>query len=124
MAIIGTFTPTRDGGWAGSIHTLTIDVKARFVPNDNRESERAPHFRILAGRSELGAAWRERTSGENPREYLRVRLDDPSLPEPIFAALFHGPDGAASQLLWSRRNGRVPVSGGGALVSARPCRSA
>jgi len=103
MAIIGTFAPTRDGGWAGSIRTLTIDVKARFVPNDNRESERAPHFRILAGRSELGAAWRERTSGENPRDYLRVRLDDPVLLEPLSAALFEAPDGTAAQLVWSRR---------------------
>ena len=62
MSIIGTFTPTKDGGWAGTIRTLTIDVKARFVPNDNRDSERAPEFRIFAGRSELGAAWRERPS--------------------------------------------------------------
>ncbi|MEJ1968429.1 MAG: DUF736 family protein [Rhizomicrobium sp.] len=36
MAIIGTFTPTKEGGWSGAIRTLTIDVKAKFVPNDNR----------------------------------------------------------------------------------------
>lgn len=74
MSVIGTFTPAKDGGWTGTIRTLTIDVKARFVPNDNRDSDRAPEFRIFAGRSELGAAWRQRTSGENPREYLSVRL--------------------------------------------------
>ena len=56
MAIIGTFTPTKDGGWTGTIRTLTIDVKARFVPNDNRDNDRAPDFRVFAGRSELGAA--------------------------------------------------------------------
>jgi len=102
MSIIGTFTPTKDGGWTGTIRTLTIDVKARFVPNDNRESDRAPEFRIFAGRSELGAAWRERTSGENPRDYLSVRLDDPGLPEPISAAMFEAADGRAAQLVWSR----------------------
>ncbi len=74
MSVIGTFTPAKDGGWTGTIRTLTIDVKARFVPNDNRDSDRAPEFRVFAGRSELGAAWRQRTSGENPREYLSVRL--------------------------------------------------
>src|SRR3546814_13712130 len=93
MSVIGTFTPVKDGGWAGTIRTLTIEVKARFVPNDNRDSERTPEFRIFAGRSELGAAWREHTSGENPREYLSVRLDGPGLPEPISTALFEAPDG-------------------------------
>tara|TARA_B100000614_G_C14478799_1_gene465796 strand:+ start:131 stop:442 length:312 start_codon:yes stop_codon:yes gene_type:complete len=103
MSIIGTFTPTKDGGWAGTIRTLTIDVKARFVPNDNRDSDRAPEFRVFAGRSELGAAWRERTSGENPRDYLRVRLDDPSLAEPLSAAMFEAADGKNAQLIWNRR---------------------
>ncbi|MBL27684.1 MAG: hypothetical protein CMM50_09070 [Rhodospirillaceae bacterium] len=102
MAIIGTFTPTKDGGWTGTIRTLTIDVKARFVPNDNRDNDRAPDFRVFAGRSELGAAWRERTSGENPREYLSVRLDDPSLAESISAALFEGSDGKLAKLVWNR----------------------
>jgi uncharacterized protein (DUF736 family) len=82
MSIIGTFAPTKDRGWSGTIRTLTIDVKARFVPNDNREGDRAPAFRMFAGRSELGAAWRERTAGDHAREYLSVRLDDPNLPEP------------------------------------------
>ena len=103
MSVIGIFTPTKDGGWAGTIRTLTIDVKARFVPNDNQDRARAPAFRIFAGRSELGAAWRERTSGDNPRDYLSVRLDDPSLPEPISAAMFEGVDGTDAQLFWNRR---------------------
>lgn len=104
MTIIGIFAPTRDGGWAGTIRTLTIDVKARFVPNDNRESEHAPDFRVFAGRSELGAAaWREHASGSNPREYLRVRLDDPNLAEAFTAALFPSDDGTRPQLVWNRR---------------------
>lgn len=102
MSVIGTFTRTKDGGWSGTIRTLTIDVKARFVPNDNRDSERAPAFRVFAGRSELGAAWRERTSGEPPQDYFRVRLDDPSLAEPISAAMFTATDGEMAQLVWSR----------------------
>lgn len=103
MSIIGTFSPTKDGGWTGTIRTLTIDVKVRFVPNDNRDSDRAPDFRVFAGRSELGAAWRERTSGENSREYLSVRLDDPVLAEPINAALFEAEKERTAQLVWGRR---------------------
>lgn len=105
MSVIGTFVPTKDGGWAGTIRTMTIDVKARFVPNDNRDSEQAPAFRIFAGRSELGAAWRQRSNGKNPRDYLSVRLDDPSLPEAMTAAMFEAADGTEAQLVWSRRRG-------------------
>ena len=103
MSIIGTFTPDKNGGWEGHIRTLTIDVKARLVPNDNQEGERAPAFRVFAGHSELGAAWRERSSGENPRDYLSVRLDDPSLSGPISAAMFEAVDGKEAQLIWTRR---------------------
>jgi uncharacterized protein (DUF736 family) len=103
MAIIGTFTLTKDGGWSGAIRTLTIDVKAKFVPNDNRDNDRAPAFRIFAGRSELGAAWVQKTKGEIPRDYLSVQIDDPSLPEPISAAMFHGKDDKEAQLVWHRR---------------------
>jgi uncharacterized protein (DUF736 family) len=103
MAVIGIFTATKDGGWSGTIRTLTIDVKARLVPNDNRENEQAPAFRVFAGRSELGAAWRARTTGENARDYLSVRLDAPSLLEPISAALFEASNGKEAQLVWTRR---------------------
>ncbi len=93
MSVIGTFTPTKDGGWNGNIQTLTINTKVRLVPNDNRGNENAPAFLIFAGRSELGAAWQQRSSGENPRDYLSVKLDDPSLPEAIPVAKFEEADG-------------------------------
>ena len=103
MSVIGTFTAAKDGGWDGSIHTLTINTKVRLVPNDNLGNENAPAFLIFAGRSELGAAWQQRTNGETPRDYLSVKLDDPSLPEAISAALFEAADGKEAQLVWSRR---------------------
>ena len=61
MATIGTFVPTKDGGWTGHIRTLMIDVKVRLVPNDNKENEAAPAFRVFAGDAEIGAAWRKRS---------------------------------------------------------------
>ena len=106
MSVIGTFTPTKDGGWAGSIRTLTIQAHVRFVPNDNRESEKAPAFRVFIGRSRVGDAWTARSAGENPRDYLRVRLDDPSLSEPLSAALFQSADGKEAQLMWNRGRDR------------------
>ena len=104
MSVIGIFEPTDDGGWSGTIRTLTIDVHAKFVPNDNRENEQAPSFRLFAGRAELGAAWRQQTHGDQPRDYLSVKLDDPALPDAISAALFETADGKQAQLVWTRRS--------------------
>ncbi len=103
MALIGTFTPANDGGWTGSIHTLTINAKLRFVPNDNRDNDNAPAFRVLLGQSRIGDAWKARSGGDSPKNYLRVRLDDPGLVEPISAALFPSEDGSVAQLVWSRK---------------------
>jgi uncharacterized protein (DUF736 family) len=103
MPVIGIFTPHKDGGWIGSIHTLTIDIKLRFIPNDDRDNDQSPAFHIYAGRSELGAAWRKRATGDGARDYLSVRLDDPSWPEPISAALFEVEEGKEARLIWSRR---------------------
>jgi uncharacterized protein (DUF736 family) len=103
MTQIGTFSPASNGGWNGSIRTLTIDAKVRLVPNDNRENENAPAFRVLVGQTRIGDAWAARSSGDTPRDHLRVRIDDPSLYEPINAALFPSDDGGAASLVWSRR---------------------
>ncbi len=103
MSIIGTFTPAKDGGWIGTIRTLTINAKARLVPNDNRDSETTPAFRVFVGKSRIGDAWPARSSGDKPKNYLRIRLDDPSLSEPLSAALFLTEDGSGARLVWSRK---------------------
>lgn len=110
MSVIGTFTPAKDGGWTGSIRTLTIKAKVRLVPNDNRDNEKAPVFRLFVGQSRIGDAWQARSGGDSPKDYLRVRLDDPSLPEPISAALFHSEDGKEAQLVWNRRKAEGSTS--------------
>ncbi|MEH7876301.1 DUF736 domain-containing protein [Rhizobium laguerreae] len=101
MATIGTFT-ANENGFTGSIRTLALNVKARIARVDS-PSDKGPHFRIYAGNVELGAAWQKR-SGESERDYLSVKLDDPSFPAPIYATLseVEGEDGY--QLIWSRPN--------------------
>jgi uncharacterized protein (DUF736 family) len=98
MATIGTFSKQDDGSYAGSIKTLTLNVKtAQFRPAD-KDNDKAPDFRIFADQTEFGAAWKK-TSREN-RDYLSVKLDDPSFPAPIYASLVDADDGYA--LIWSR----------------------
>jgi uncharacterized protein (DUF736 family) len=106
VAVIGTFTPAKDGGWVGTIRTLTINAKVRLIPNDDRSSNKAPAFWVFVGESRIGEAWEARTGGLSPKEYLKVRLDDPMIPAPITAALFPSDSAATAQMLWTRRDRR------------------
>lgn len=101
MAVIGTFAATKDGGWSGVIRTLSLDVKVRFAPNDKRDQDSAPDFRVFAGDSEIGAAWRKTSAKVGRKEYLSVRLEDPMLPHALTAALFSSGEGREAQLVWT-----------------------
>ena len=98
MAQIGSFTRGEDGTLTGTIRTLSLNVKARFVPAEASSNEKAPALRVFAGPVEIGAAWK-RTSKENTL-YYSVKLDDPSFPTPIFANLVEIEGGYT--LVWSR----------------------
>ena len=98
MAQIGTFTRAEDGSYTGTIKTLSLNIKARFIPAEASQNEKAPALRVMAGNVEIGAAW-QRTSKENT-VYHSVKLDDPSFPAPIFANLVAIDDAYA--LVWSR----------------------
>lgn len=75
MATIGTFTKTANGDFTGTIKTLTLNVKAKFVPTEG-DSERGPDYRIFAGPSvEFGAAWKK-TARETGRDYLERYFGD------------------------------------------------
>src|SRR5712692_3740296 len=64
MAQIGTFTRAEDGSYNGTIKTLSLNIKARFLPAEPSENEKAPNLRGMAGNLEMGAAW-QRTSKDN-----------------------------------------------------------
>ena len=98
MATIGTFAKHEDGSISGAIKTLTLNVKAAQLRTVDKETENAPDYRIFAGGTEFGAAWKK-ISREN-RDYLSVKLDDSSFPAPIYANLVDADEGYS--LVWSR----------------------
>lgn len=100
---IGNLTLTKDGGWMGFIHTLTIYAKVRLVPNDDRTGNNAPAFHVLIGNSKAGCAWEAHSSGNTPQNILRLRIDDPTLGEPFSASLFPSDSGHSAELVWNRR---------------------
>lgn len=86
---------------------LSVQARnVRIVPNNRASGENAPSHRVFVGRAEIGAAW-SKTSNEC-RDYLGLKLDDPSFTAPIYANLVEAEDGESHNLIWSlpsRRNG-------------------
>ncbi len=99
MAQIGTFTRDESKVFSGSIRTLTLNVKATIRPVE-RDNDKAPDHRVFAGAVEIGAGW-SKAARETGAEYLSLKLDDPSLPSPIYAQLVQG-DNGDHKLIWSR----------------------
>src|SRR3546814_1568987 len=86
MANIGSFRKVGQE-YQGEIVTLSVQAKGvRIVPETNPPSDNAPSHRVFVGRAEIGAGW-SKTSADN-RDYISIKLDDPSFSQPIYASLF------------------------------------
>ena len=101
MANIGSFKKSGQE-FQGEIVTLSLQTKGvRIVPETDRTNDNAPSHRVYVGRAEIGAAWSKRSN--EGRDYLSVKLDDPSFNAPIYANLFDDEDAETYTLIWSRR---------------------
>lgn len=101
MSKIGSFT-RETTGFAGSIQTFTLSREVILVPIEQSGAENAPDYRLHSGTSdgpEIGAGWKR--TGEKAGEYIALLIDDPALPQPIYANLFRDGE-AAWSLHWSR----------------------
>ena len=104
MANIGSFKKSGND-YTGSITTLSVQAKnVRIVPEENRSTDNAPSHRVFVGKAEIGAAWTKRSN--EGRDYLGVKLDDPSFTAPIYANLFDDEGEDSFSLIWSRPNGK------------------
>ena len=100
MANIGSFKKV-NAEFQGEIVTLSVQARnVRIVPEPSRTNDNAPSHRVFVGRAEIGAAWPKRSN--EGRDYLSVKLDDPSFNAPIYANLFDDEDGEGYSLIWSR----------------------
>lgn len=103
MPLAAVLISTRDGGWEGWLRTLTIHAKLRIIPNDDRTSERAPDFKVFAGRAEVGAVWRQPAQKPGELGRLAVKLTDPAFPEGLSMSLFEDGEGGKANLVWHSR---------------------
>src|SRR5262245_34935299 len=101
MPVVGTFSTVKDG-YGGTITMLTLTAKVSFPASDRQKTSQAPDFRVMAGPTEIGAAWRK-THQNSEKTYLSVKLDDATLAEPIWGALLEAGDDGLSRLIWQRQ---------------------
>ena len=100
MANIGSFKKVGNE-FQGEIVTLSVQARnVRIVPEANRTADNAPSHRVFVGRAEIGAAWSKRSN--EGRDYLGLKLDDPSFNAPIYANLFDDEDAETFTLIWYR----------------------
>ena len=111
MATIGTFKKISDDEYRGEILTLSLRANNIRLGAMTRTNDNAPSHRVYAGRIEIGAGW-PKHSEETGRDYLSIKLDDPSFNAPIYANLFKDEDedevegSETFSLIWSRPNRR------------------
>ena len=107
---IGLFIAA-DGGFAGHLTTLTLDIDLVLLPVDASENDNAPDFRVIAGSDdearEVGAGWKH--VGEKAGDYVAIQIDDPMFVQPLRANLFKG-ENNGHVLVWSRQTKREPAS--------------
>ena len=97
MPTIGSFRQDDLFGQEGILETPTLKARIKFVPLRDR-SGKQPDYRILQGKTQVGAAW-WRTS-KSGGEYLFLKLADPSQPAPLCCNLYRNASGPA--VLWTR----------------------
>jgi len=104
MANIGSFTKAADGSLNGFIRTLHLNTRAKFAPL-SAGGNGGPDFRIFAGDVEIGAAWNK--PSQQGRPFISAKMDEPSLPAPIYANLYEDDDTPGQfSMIWKRARTR------------------
>lgn len=101
MSTIGYFKKNGENSYVGEIVTLNLRAAGvKVVSQDGSDNDKLPTHRVYIGRAEIGAGWSK--VSEDGREYVSLKLDDPSFNAPIYANLFEDQDSEGYTLLWSR----------------------
>jgi uncharacterized protein (DUF736 family) len=99
MAIIGTFTKQENGGYDGTIETLTLNTRATFELL-TKGGDKSPDYRIMSGVADIGAA--SKREGDDGQTHPSVRLDDPSFAAPVNCRLVKTGAEHGYSLIWER----------------------
>lgn len=85
---LGTVTKRADGGFEGTLSMMTRTARISIVPNEAKENDRQPDYRIYAQRGgEIGGGW-NRMGKNSKKPYVSLTFAHPTLGQGrIFANL-------------------------------------
>jgi len=85
---LGTVTKRENGGYEGALAMMTLSTKITIIPNEAKENERQPDFRIYASRGgEIGGGWK-RIGKNSGKPYVSLTFAHPAFGEKrVFANL-------------------------------------
>ena len=105
---LGTVTRRENGGYEGTLAMMTLNTKITIVPNDAKENDRQPDFRIYAAKgaeigTEIGGGW-NRVGKNSGKPYVSLTFAHPAFGERrVFANLARaaGEDETVLAILWN-----------------------
>lgn len=85
---LGTVTKQEDGSFEGTLSMMTLNTKIAIAPNNTKEHDRQPDFRIFAAKGgEIGGGWK-RFGKASGKPYISLTFAHPAFGESrIFANL-------------------------------------
>lgn len=85
---LGTVTKREDGGFEGALAMMILNTRITIVPNEAKENDRQPDYRIYAARGgEIGGGW-NRVGKNSGKEYISLSFAHPAFGEKrVFANL-------------------------------------
>ncbi|WP_298307338.1 DUF736 domain-containing protein [uncultured Erythrobacter sp.] len=105
---LGYVTQTDEGGFEGTLATMSLKKRIRILPNTTKESAAQPDFRIYTeDRVEIGGGW-TRTGKNSGNEYISLTFAAPEFgPHKVYANLGRAAgqdDEGVMAILWNPRD--------------------
>ena len=105
---LGTVTKRANGGYEGTLAMMTLNTKITIVPNEAKENERQPDFRIYASRgNEIGGGW-NRVGKNSGKPYVSLTFAHPAFGDKrVFANLARAAGHESEDtlaILWNPQN--------------------
>ncbi len=101
---LGTVTKRENGGYEGTLAMMTLSTKITIVPNEAKENDRQPDFRIYAAKGgEIGGGW-NRVGKNSGKPYVSLTFAHPAFGERrVFANLARAAaeDETVLAILWN-----------------------
>ncbi|PLP60790.1 DUF736 domain-containing protein [Mesorhizobium loti] len=87
MTAIGYVIKQDNGAYKGQLKTLSLRTDIDIVPNQAKNADNHPDFRVLAQGVEVGAAW-VRTGETSGKDYVSLSIAAPEFgPRKLYANL-------------------------------------